>query len=173
MTAKIVEDRLSWLDHIVLAFGSHAAPNGEACVIWTGAKNEDGYGIAGQRPLLLAHRLAYRRAFGPIPEGMLVCHSCDNPPCVNPAHLFLGTVADNNRDRHRKGRSKNLFPAGDAHPARQRSGERHWCARLSDVDVADIRRRRAAGETCRSLGVVFGVHEATISRISRGIWRPA
>ena len=59
---------------------------------------------------LLAHRSAWEMSFGPIPDGLCVCHHCDNPPCVNPDHLFLGTVADNNADRDRKGRGRMPHP---------------------------------------------------------------
>ena len=74
-----------------------------ACWEWTGARNRGGYGIKGRR---LAHRLAWSEANGrPVPDGMLVLHSCDNPPCVNPAHLRIGTVADNAADRVARNRS--------------------------------------------------------------------
>ena len=77
----------------------------DGCWVWTAATNSRGYGHAtfdGARTY--AHRIAYTLAYGPIPEGMFVCHRCDNPPCCNPAHLFVGTAADNAQDMAAKGR---------------------------------------------------------------------
>lgn len=77
------------------------------CIEWWGGKaNSGGYGflrVSGQPRQ--AHRHVWEECFGPIPEGMYVCHHCDNPPCVNPEHLFLGTQSDNMRDREAKGRA--------------------------------------------------------------------
>lgn len=78
----------------------------DGCWLWTGCRNQKGYGQFrneyGQNEQ--AHRYAYRRTVGPIPEMAVVCHQCDNPPCVKPAHLWIGSVADNQRDMARKGR---------------------------------------------------------------------
>lgn len=82
-------------------------PDDGACWVWTACLDPDGYGrfrLAGKK--WLAHRIAWTLAFGRIQDGLLICHKCDNPRCVNHTHLFLGTVADNVRDRVAKGRSR-------------------------------------------------------------------
>lgn len=135
-------------------------------------RESSGYGVVRVgRIQELAHRLSWRLHFGAIPIGLFVCHRCDNPSCVNPAHLFLGSARDNNLDRQSKGRSKNLFTSDDLHPARVRRGERHWCAKLSADDVRAIRTRVASGETQVAVGTAFGVTAPTVSRIVRHVWR--
>lgn len=106
-----------------------------------------------------AHRLAYTDAFGEIPKGMCVCHRCDNPLCVNPDHLFLGTRADNNADMVAKGRSA--------------SGERNGAHKLTMKKVQDIRKRYAkGGVTHRSLAKDHNVSHVLIgSIIRREIWK--
>ncbi len=78
------------------------------CWVWEGAKRAFGYGVMkiGGRAgaLFFTHRLSYALFVGPIPPGMLICHKCDNPPCLNPDHLFLGSASDNMRDMFNKGR---------------------------------------------------------------------
>lgn len=76
----------------------------DACWIWRGLSNRTGYGRYSQQ---VASRVSWVMAHGPIPDGLLVCHHCDNPPCVNPSHLFLGSHLDNLRDSMRKGRTPN------------------------------------------------------------------
>lgn len=77
----------------------------DTCWIWTWKKDKDGYGQFHARPFTQrAHRFSYIVFKGPIPDGHFVCHSCDNPSCVNPEHLWIGTVLDNNRDALNKGR---------------------------------------------------------------------
>ena len=76
------------------------------CWNWTGA-TANGYGVLNFGGQVRAHRLAYETFVGPIPDGLLVCHRCDNPRCVNPGHLFVGTNSDNTRDMVSKGRQRN------------------------------------------------------------------
>lgn len=129
------------------------------CVETTWSRNEKGYGRAsrdGRR--ILAHRYAWEQAHGPVPVGLFVLHACDNPPCVNVEHLFLGTYADNNADRDAKGRTQR--------------GHRHVHARLTEPDVVDIRRRHAAGETYTTIGHDYGMDHSGIRRAVIGEnWR--
>lgn len=88
------------------------------CWPWKGSLNSGGYGrlgagVTGKK--LLAHRRAYEIEFGTIGKGLKVCHACDNPPCCNPGHLFLGTDADNIRDAASKGRMHNTFQSSKTH----------------------------------------------------------
>jgi hypothetical protein len=87
------------------------------CWEWTAARNPLGYGLIGisaARRCGLAHRVSWELNFGPIPAGLLVCHRCDNPSCVRPAHLFLGTHRDNHMDKINKGR--HWHPRGALNP---------------------------------------------------------
>ena len=131
------------------------------CLYWTGAKGKTGYGIIWNNgKLLRAHRVAYMLSYGPIPNGMCVCHKCDERSCVNPDHLFLGTQADNMRDASAKGRMAWSLPR--ALP----TGEDHHMAKLTSSDVAHI---RASRETGVSLAKRYGISGNGISRIRRGL----
>jgi hypothetical protein len=109
---------------------------------------------------IYAHRAAWMLTHGPIPDGLFVCHACDNPPCVRPDHLFLGTTADNNRDRMRKGRNRE--PAvGEAHPM----------VKLSEAQVREIRARYQKGIGKR-LAAEYGITNANLHRIvKRRTWK--
>lgn len=137
----------------------------EDCWEWEACKNDSGYGMfnfSGQTRK--AHRVAYQFYVGEIPEGMCVCHQCDNPGCVNPAHLFLGTKFDNNKDCESKGRGVGK--------GRGESGERHHGAKLTNMQAIGIRARYSNGERGVDLAKEFGVSRATISMIVRKrTWR--
>lgn len=126
------------------------------CWLWLSAvKNENHpygqFSIGNKKHL--AHRLSYQLYKGPIPEGFSVCHNCDNPNCVNPDHLFLGTHGDNMKDMIKKGRGNK---------ARGSSGGR---AILSEDDVEKIRLEHSNGATKTSLGRKYGVDHSTIHLI--------
>ncbi len=147
------------------------------CVEWDGPRNKGGYGweLVGRRKWL-AHRLAWIDANGrPIPEGMVVCHHCDNPPCVNPEHLFLGTLRDNNQDRHAKGGYEYMRGAGNVmnrYPERRPRGEQNGFAKLNAAIVLEVRRLHAEGASLRSLARRFSVDPVTIRMVVRRVtWR--
>lgn len=92
--------------------------SGDGCWEWTASRDGSGYGRHGSRA---AHRYIFARTIGPIPQGMQVCHRCDNPPCVRPDHLFLGTPAENMADMVAKGRARG--PKAPTEPSRGRMRE--------------------------------------------------
>lgn len=147
------------------------------CWEWTGARQRGRwYGIIHtERGSALTHRLVYQMTTGPIPDGICVCHRCDNPICVNPAHLFLGTIADNNADRHAKGRTRGA--RGEASPYRMapekyHRGEATPTSKLTEAQVREIRRRVAGGEPQRGIAREFGLGASQVCRIIRGrSWR--
>jgi len=137
----------------------------DKCWEWRASKSRKGYGNFylsighSKSKHCLAHRMAWKLTYGDIPEGLQVCHHCDNPGCVNPGHLFVGTNRDNILDAKKKGRLAN------------RKGEKHPGAKLNEDKVKRIRELRKRGYTLERLGKIFGVDMSTIGYIvSRKLW---
>jgi hypothetical protein len=137
----------------------------DECWEWTGFRMKFGHGrlrFSGKK--MLAHRLAWELSNGSIPatqggQQTCVCHRCDNPPCCNPAHLFLGSRADNNADRDNKGRQGAP------------RGESSNFAKLNSEQVLEIRRMCDTGAKQRDIARIFGVHQGLISCIHlRKVW---
>lgn len=135
------------------------------CWIWAGAKFRAGYGrVRINRKIQQTHRLAWELAYGDIPDGMCICHKCDNPPCVNPRHLFVGTYADNMQDMHNKGRGKT----GKIHKQGPK-GEKAHTAKLTESIVLFI---RSSHDKAKDLAGQYGVSDRTIQMIRKKVtWR--
>lgn len=129
------------------------------CWEWQGFIQPHGYGTFWWNGRSrAAHRASWEIYHGSIPEGMLVLHRCDNPPCVNPDHLFLGTNKDNSEDMVAKGRSTH--------------GSKQWCSKLDEETVASLRSRFLAGESAASLARELGLHRSTVARaVTARRWR--
>lgn len=130
----------------------------KSCWEWTGAKTKDGYGkigIArdGVTRNLRAHRVSFEYINGSIPPENCICHHCDNPSCVRPDHLFLGTVWDNNHDKEKKNRDSR--------------GERNGQAKLTEEDVRIIREMYHKGHTQENIAEIFNVGQTCISKVVR------
>lgn len=152
------------------------------CWIWRAHGMPQGYGHfqIGDRPYR-AHRVAWQLTFGEIPDGMCVLHRCDMPPCCNPDHLFLGTVAENNRDaadknRTAKGNRNGAYthperrPKGKTHgmygrPGMRIFGEANASSKLSAQTISSIREHYGRGVTQKQLAALWGTSQANISRI--------
>jgi hypothetical protein len=133
-------------------------PEDGTCVEWPKGRHGRGYGRVWTGSREFAHRVAYKLAVGPIPEGMEILHKCDNPPCVRPDHLMLGTHDDNMKDAAAKGRTLH--------------GERHKDAKLNCAQVQEIRRLYREGASQRKLGSSFGIDKSVVSRlVTRKTWK--
>lgn len=129
------------------------------CWIWKGATNKKGYGVVNYKDrVMFVHRAMYELYKGPI-DYFLVCHHCDNPTCVNPNHLFLGTAMDNTRDMISKGR----MAVGEAKNASR--GEDRYNAKFTEWDIRFIRYWRSCGHTLQSIGNAFGTTRSVIGNI--------
>ena len=129
------------------------------CWEWLAGKNYKGYGILMRKESKKAHRIAYELTYGPIPNGLHICHHCDNPGCMNPTHLFAGTDMDNTADCIRKGRFIK--------------GEQNGQAKLTSEQVLSIRGEYSQGNTSYpKLGVKYNVDPSTIGKIiNQETWR--
>ncbi len=132
-----------------------------ACWTWQGNKPDGKYGhFSLGAKTVKAHRWLYETVIGPIPTGLVVRHKCDNPPCVNPMHLQIGTHSDNQKDKFLRGRGAD------------RRGEKHPLARLTAEQVKDIRRMADCGHTHAYLAGLYGVKRGQIGKIvNRLNWR--
>lgn len=127
------------------------------CWVWTGTRNRAGYGVVCIKRNRSAHRTAYEVFVGPIPSDLIVCHKCDNPPCVNPEHLFLGTQQDNATDSKNKGRRARL------------SGEECATSKLSEAQVIAIRKDPRG---CERIARDYGITARNVRHIiTRYTWR--
>lgn len=130
-----------------------------SCWVWTASCKRKGYGqFRIHSQYYLAHRIAWELSYGNLSSMVLLCHHCDNPPCVRPSHCFLGTHKENSEDRERKARHPHL-------PVRVLYGSRHPHAILDEERVREIRKRWADGEGQQSLASCFGVSDSTISAV--------
>ena len=134
----------------------------DGCWPWLLSKRGNGYGQVNIEGLVgygrIASRASYLLFVGSIPEGMKVLHTCDNPPCVRPSHLFLGTSKDNTQDMYAKGRA--------GYPVSHQVGELHGGAKLKTEDVLII---RGSPLLQRELAAMFNISQTQVSQIKRGV----
>lgn len=134
-----------------------------ACWLWIASTDSNGYGVShNSLKVVKAHRHSWELHNGPIPKGMCVLHHCDNPPCIRPDHLFLGTHADNALDKVKKGRQRAL------------KGEQCSWAKLKRSQVIEIRQLLREGLSQAKIAKFFKVSQTAISSIKSGrFWKHA
>jgi hypothetical protein len=137
----------------------------ETCWIWTATRKRKELGrsygaFSWQGKSQSVHRLIWKLLYGEIPPKMVICHKCDNPPCFNPSHLFLGTTADNAADCNRKGRHSWGIP--------KLRGEQVHNAKFTDEQVREIKIELANGGKIREIARRFHVYNQTIEKIKNG-----
>lgn len=135
----------------------------DECWEWLAARTHFGHGkimvCPETKSFAPAHRVAYSLYVGTIPEGMVVRHKCDNPGCVNPKHLVVGTQKDNARDALYRGRLQNRVVG---------TGENHGHAKFTDEEVNEMRVFRAQGKTTVEIAEIFGATQSYVSKVCRG-----
>ena len=151
-------DSLQHYENRFWSYVKRGAP--DECWPWQGGLSVYGYGVfathvLGRTRQIKSHRLALIFSGVHVPDDRYVCHRCDNPRCVNPAHLFIGTAIDNNRDRDAKGRGGGRKIRGENHPG----------AKLTREQVAEI---RASAESSRRVAKKYGVSFSMVCMIRRG-----
>jgi len=154
--------RAAWMRKAEKAFRGHTKPGPRSeCWPWTGNNDSRGYGLVRvQRRLWRAHRVSWILHHGPIPEGLFVLHACDNPTCVNPSHLMLGTARANAMDAARKGRMKGATVVG----------EQNGRAKLCEEDVRAMRDN--PGRRYCDIAREFGISLSTAWNAKNGkTWR--
>lgn len=135
------------------------------CWLWTGSKNRKGYGqVSLNGKVQRTHRVSWVLSFGEIPSGLCVCHKCDVPSCVNPSHLFLGTVAENTRDMISKGRARY---SPDCRPP-IRTGEKNGGSKLTWAIVRSMRSEYVDGSTISTLSEKYGVTYQNVRLVLMG-----
>lgn len=140
----------------LLFYGWNVAPSG--CWEWLGPRSHEYGALRAGGATWLAHRLSYTVYVGPIPDGDVICHRCDNPICINPEHLFTGSQADNLHDMHNKGRGVR--------------GVKQHAHVVTEGDVRAIREAREQGIPATVLALRYGVHKRQIYKIAnREQWK--
>jgi len=139
------------------------------CIEWKGSRDVYGYGQfciksenETKNKFVFAHRESYRFFNGELPEKLNVCHRCDNPCCVNPKHLWIGTHQQNHKDMHKKGREEHGAPKGK------------FChsAKINEEKVRIIRKMLNAGYSQTEVGRIFGIGQASVWKIKNWIsWK--
>lgn len=136
----------------------------DGCWGWKGSTAKGGYPVMTCRKACgpdRGHRASWVLHKGEIPKGKYVCHSCDNPICTNPDHLWIGTYKQNNDDKIKKGRQGKSTPP-------YKAGSSNGSSKLKEDQVKEIKYLISLGESCYSLGRKFGVSKTTILRIKKG-----